>query len=629
MRVSKSDCDTSNDSRMNQVLMTNEHGDVFKRQINLDECDMDPYSDTENLPSSPTESEYFYEQYIDYPVNETTYEQAVGAVGDKRPSNLNQSPFSRNTSIIRNDTLLNYNQYKLQQLHNSNHAGSSAFTFFGMPLPSLSSLWGAGNNARKSNSRADVDANGKSRLRNFRPRPGEIVDSYQYSNNVHQPAPPQLLPFPVRDNAQPTNIQPPPPPLPPQIPNNDNDKPSFDNRPAPPFISYHHPPISDPKVEKGGFVPMLPGRKGFTPIRNPYLNDTDDDDIQETVSTELKPNVDLEFDNESSRDYEPDNKYSVLVPTVSAESTTQPTNFNVSSLRKGEITAPTKSSSGISLIRTSTIQPPVDTRPTQIASNIFSPINRKDTKITTKNVHKSIDGTTERFQTTQSPVQKPTPSILNTPPNFLPNSSDVINLSKNKLPPNGTSNGNPMTSRNALSALVAPGASGYSVRTPPGRSVITKVFNNITTANGITTSSMETATNAAPNTSIELHTSTLKTTKQSSSAPKLPAAEEYLRTTLHDTRESTTPIIPNFDSKQQMNTDLNDISDQNAQAARKSDMDWYYSNYNKSTWKEQQTDPGLSRFSNAGNASHHLVNKSHITIVIFTSILATCNLFLV
>lgn len=122
MRVSKSDCDSSSDSRMNQVLMMNEHGDIFKRQINLDECENDaaPYNDAENIPSSPIESEYFYEQFIDYPLNDSASEQTI----DLHQPNL--SPFSRNMTIIRNDTILNYDQHRLQQQQNNN--GGSAFT---------------------------------------------------------------------------------------------------------------------------------------------------------------------------------------------------------------------------------------------------------------------------------------------------------------------------------------------------------------------------------------------------------------------------------------------------------------------------------------------------------------------
>lgn len=637
MRVSKSDCDSTNDSRLNQVLLTNEHGDIFKRQINLDECDMDHgYTENENIPSSPTDSEYFYEQYIDYPNNETVYEQAVGTINDQDLMNSNQSPFSQNSSVIQNDTLLNYNQYKLQQLHHNNNAGSSSFTFFGMPLPSLSNLWGNGNNARKSNSRADVDANGKSRLRNFRLRPGEIVDSFRYSNNVHlSPPPPPPPPFPIRYNTQPANIQ--PPPLPPQItppPSKNNDPTinvnnySFDNKHPSSFNTFYQPPYSDPKIEKGGFIPMLPpGRKGFTPIHNPYSNDTDDEfeDIQETVSTELKPNVNMKFDVESANDDE-DNKYSVLVPTVSAESITQSTNFNGPSLQKDEITAPTKSSNGISLIRTSTVKSLIETIPIQNISNPFVSINRKNDKTNSKNIQKITAALTEP---THTPIPKPATDVINSPyiPTFMTNSSDVINLSKNKMSANATTNANPMISRHALSALVAPGAQ-QPYRTSPGRSVITKVFSNVTTNSTAPTTVHPTIQSFTSTRPIALQSTTYKTTKQPLSDSKLPTAEEYLRTTVRDSnnKENTTPITTNLNnSKSQTTNDFNYLNDQ---AAHKRDMEWYYNNYNKTTtWTEPQSDPGLHRFRSS--KANILYENAHLTIMSIAVFLATCNLLFV
>lgn len=125
MRVSKSDCDASNDSRMNQVLLMNEHGDIFKRQTNLNECENEAaYNEAENIPSSPIESEYFYEQFIDYPLNDSASEQ----INDLRQPNISLSPFSRNMTIIRNDTILNYDQHKLQKQQQSNNNGGSTFT---------------------------------------------------------------------------------------------------------------------------------------------------------------------------------------------------------------------------------------------------------------------------------------------------------------------------------------------------------------------------------------------------------------------------------------------------------------------------------------------------------------------
>lgn len=625
MRVSKSECDSSNDSRMNQVLLMNEHGDIFKRQISMDECDSEQYNESENIPSSPVESEYFYEQFIDYPLNDSAAEQS----SDLRQPNTSLSPFSRNITIIRNDTILNYDQHKLQQLHSKN-TGGSTFTFFGMPLPSLSNLWGGGaggGTTRKSNSRADVDANGKSRLRNFRPRPGEIVESFQFSNNVHLPTnvhlPPQAKPIPptIITNKEPTNIHPPPPPP---------------NSPFAPPNSYFTNIYAGPQVEKGGFIPMLPGRKGFTPIQNPYANETDNSDVQETVSTELRPNVDLEFDD--TLDDVPDNKYPFLVPTVSADPNRPQqhipqSQFNVSSLKKGEITAPTKSSNGISLIRSSTPSVTLTTKGSTAASSTTTPrisavsstpqniptVDRNGVEIdyAKRNIQKIIG------KTARPPIvptsQKPDVNSATTPffPTFMPNSSDTINLSKNRPSINGSAAANGVTSGSALSALVAPGAQQGIPRPVPGRSIITKVFNSTSVSSSFAPTSIPLhSTSSMKPSTVSSTSSTTSTTTKLPVAHKLPTAEEYLRTTSQDNsiKDSTTP---NSQLNKAINT--NDLDDQATQY--KGDMNWYYSNYNRSTWKEPQLDSSLYRFRTHSGTG--CLNTSHFTIIIFTLILAT------
>lgn len=598
MRVSKSDCDSSNDSRMNQVLITNEHGDVFKRQINFDECESDnQYTDTESVPSSPNESEYFYEQYIDYPLNETVLETAAGdTVYDKRLPTADQSPFSRNISGIRNDTLLNYDKHKLQQLQNENRPnGGSRFTFFGMPLPGLGSIWSSDPSTRKSTSRSDSPVNGKSRLRNFRLRPGEIVDNFQYSNDQGgvrrtpppQPPPPPSPNRPLRNNA-PVNIQPPPLPS--------NEYPNYQN------------PYSVPAMEKGGFVPMVPGRKGFQPVHHPFANDTDTpDDIQETVSTELRPHINTAFDEPLNDDI--DNRYSILVPTVTSNSTNSSHHFNVSSLRKDESVLPTKSLNGISLFRTS-----ATTSSTLMPNNLPSQTVTHSTLATTKSteapksfthadqdknyVQRINDRPVTIIRTT---TMRPEVSSINTPfyPTFLPNTSDVFNLSKNR-----SMNGN-ATGKNALSALVAPGAQQNGLRTnASGRSKITKILNT-------------TRTNAFVTPTVHpLPTTTLKSMQPISTTQKLPAAEEYLRTTSHDEylHDSTTPasLHPTKPRGQ-------DVANTKTFQSKFVDMEWYYNNYNKSTWKEPQLDPGLYRFRSNGSRCIQLVDaKTHCTIMILT-----------
>lgn len=566
LRFSKSDCDTIPDNQLNQVLMTNEHGDVFKRHIKIDDCENEQLDETynENRPASPVESEYFYEQYIDYPNNDS--------FSDENRTTHIPSTFNTNNSFIRNNTLLNYNRHKLQQLHHNQKGGDggSRFTFFGYPLPSFGSFWNNNNGAsRKSTSRADVDAYGRSRLRNYKPRPGEILEGFQFS-------PPRFM---NKTDTAPRNNG---------LILNQHPAALFPENKYQQYIPYYQTTFFDPKVEKGGFVPMLPGRKGFTPIQNPYLNDSNPnvDETQETISTELRPNINIGTDD-VYRDAE-DNK--VLVPTLvtepSSKKLTVDKRFNVSSLKPNDNNFSATSSNGIPLIRDSThisttksyLPPtprPSDLQP--ITSLNESPQTSVQ-KINTINPDPSISTYDDTSTENHSPITS----------TFLPNSSDVINLSKNYIPWSAESSTNSNTTRNVLSALVAPGAQQNVFRSPPGRSKITKVF-----------------------------TTTTSTT--TSSAPILPTAEEYLRTTGLDNKDGSTPSpYHSSATSTSLNKNSNKLSNEIGSRSKKHDMDWYYSNYNKSTWKEEQPDPGLNRFRNSGVNGSKLHFSSLQHFIVFT-----------
>lgn len=561
---------------MNQVLLTNEHGDVFKRQITVDECENEPYDEqqnfhNENIPASPNESEYFYEQYIDYPLNETTaaqttttYEQAVGAVAPPNGDGSRTSPFNRNDS--KNHTLLNYNQYKLHQMH-SNHGAAgngSPFTFFGMPLPSLNNLWsggGGGANARKSNSRADIDANGKSRLRNYRPRPGEIVDGFQFVPPNGQP--PRIIPYPNQYG-----------------PRGGGGGGGAKERPYP---TYYQTMYFDPKIEKGGFVPMLPdgGRKGFTPIQNPFSDGTDNEtetsetsgstgsggsDVQETVSTELKPNVNVEFDEEDDYSEEgDDSKYSVRVPTVSQASSNQ--SYNVSSLKKGQNEVLTTSSTGIPLIRNGATPNPLHELLPRLTSTIpphlLDPTQLRPNKNPGKNDQNrhNIQKISAARPVTETAIVQEAVSTPHTPIR----QTTIVPPNKYAAPnaPSTTTTGNSQP--------------GVALRTPPGRSVITKVFTS-------TSSSM-----AAPS-----------TTSTQPPAPILPTAEEYLRTTsLLGGQKIGSVTTPSSTTLRD-----NEIGSSSTITYKKADLEWYYRNYNRTILKEPHTDAELNRLQSNANGVH-------------------------
>lgn len=562
-RISKSDCDSTMDNRLNQVLLTNDHGDIFKRQINMDECDNIPY-DQNNIPSSPTESEFFEQHFVDYPNNgndpNRTYQIESGFIG---PGN-------------RNRTLLNHNQHNLNQLqHNRNY---SPFTFFNYPLPPLSSLWG-GNGRKSSSSRASADPQGRSRLRNFRPRPDELIDDFQYSKGAPH--------FHEQNDTPPSKKV--------------NNNVEFEQyRPNDYGIAVPPPPnITPNQVEKGGFVPMLPGYKGFTPIKNPYLDDVGDNNkrIKEHSTTD-KPSSSISTDslaNESmhvkgNKDEEIDateNKYPLRVSTL-APGDIRPANTNVSGLN---LPSNINLNKNLNVSSNSNLKPntiTIETLPNQVDQDKAS--QKKEAQIPlvlpekVENIPKTIEPHPIKHL---NPIDKFPAGILPTSPPrlllaqtvFQPNGTDVINLSKNANKFD-TIDRNNSANRNVLSALVAPGAQGIF---RAGRPTITKVFTTTTTA------------------------------PQDQQPPILPFAEEYLRTTHVDARNST--ITPYDTTPLAITNNL--VGDD---AASKGDMDWYFNNYNRS--KERgQADLSLNRFRSSAAPTFHNNGRNSVAFLTIICIL--------
>uniref|UniRef100_A0A1B0CYU3 Uncharacterized protein n=1 Tax=Phlebotomus papatasi TaxID=29031 RepID=A0A1B0CYU3_PHLPP len=160
IRLSRSDCqdlDTRN-SQLNLPL-TNEHGDIFARQIDDGPCEEAPYAEYQgNLPPSPEESDYF-EKYVDYPLNDT------------HPL-LNTSLTPTNTPPP-----LNFSNTILRPPPPPPPPGGpgAAFTFFGLPLTTLGlgRLWGQGRgNTERSDS---VGSRGRGRVQVYRPDDPELL----------------------------------------------------------------------------------------------------------------------------------------------------------------------------------------------------------------------------------------------------------------------------------------------------------------------------------------------------------------------------------------------------------------------------------------------------------------------
>ncbi|KAF7283454.1 hypothetical protein GWI33_000538 [Rhynchophorus ferrugineus] len=105
-------------------------------------------TESKNMPPSPEESEYFYDEYVDYLSNETS-------------SNILDSSIKRNAVPIissqetNNKAILNDKGIPKEVSHSPS---SSGFTFFGLPLPNLGPLFGP-NSKKTSLSVAPIKLN--------------------------------------------------------------------------------------------------------------------------------------------------------------------------------------------------------------------------------------------------------------------------------------------------------------------------------------------------------------------------------------------------------------------------------------------------------------------------------------
>jgi hypothetical protein len=285
--LNRQDCNIRSENA-NKVPLTNEHGDVFLRHNDYDDCgpvsgengyeDFPPNQQYyNNQRPSPVESDYFYDQYVDYPVNDT-----VG-------NTLNNTLVRLNSSAPFVD--FNNNKFNNQLPPQIRPPPSSQFTFFGHPLPSLSlgNVWG---NGRTANNRAasGESTRGKGRVQIFRAGDPELQAIVNQPNSLDVNREPSAsMKQPVLDSLEKVDEK-------------------F-YRPYPNFQT----PFSQPKPEKG-FSPMVPGMTvgGFIPIHDPMQNSTKandwprDDDLKEvhlvtraetqTRSTISKPLVTAQID---------------------------------------------------------------------------------------------------------------------------------------------------------------------------------------------------------------------------------------------------------------------------------------------------------------------------------------------
>lgn len=163
---------------------------------------------SQSMAPTPEESDYFYDEYVDYPYNETNILalEQNNSIYNEKVRSTTPKPEKISSHFVPGDTPTIYAETKLNSTsHVPNlkvpSPGTSGFTFFGVPLPTLSigSLWGSGRKADRK-----MIGRGNGRVQSY-------PEGYG-SNQIHRPYP------------------------------------------------------NHPEIQKGGFMPMLPGSGGFTPM---------------------------------------------------------------------------------------------------------------------------------------------------------------------------------------------------------------------------------------------------------------------------------------------------------------------------------------------------------------------------
>uniref|UniRef100_A0A1B0CEX4 Putative membrane glycoprotein lig-1 n=1 Tax=Lutzomyia longipalpis TaxID=7200 RepID=A0A1B0CEX4_LUTLO len=364
IRLSRSDCQDA-DSRNSQLNLplTNEHGDIFARQLDDGSCEDVPYEEYQgNLPPSPEESDYF-EKYVDYPLNDT--------------------------NSLANASL------------------GAAFTFFGLPLTTLGlgRLWGQG---RGNTERSDtVGSRGRGRVQVYRPDDPELLKLLGKTKKPQSGNPSGAGSPMAKENPQ-------------------------------YYRPYFQTPFQEPaQVQKGGFVPMLPGvAGGFMPINDPYGNATNSTDaLGKNTTNDTWPQ---EFQEE--------------VPLV----TETPRRIVV----KGQ---------------------PVKRGPIVVEAEPQD-APRKNAELQQNDESKKEEESLAEGPTTASPVQEVISDLNDISRHEEVDLAAPVEDAASSYPrpdftkehkfwenPTGDTSG-------SLSALVAPGAQQGSLKGPPGRSTITKVF---------------------------------------------------------------------------------------------------------------------------------------------------------
>lgn len=401
-----------------------------------------------NFPPSPEESEYFYDDYVDYPYNETLLNETKINTVEPTTAKPSSHYISGDTPTIyaapKNKTK---NPDAPKEIPGS--PSSSGFTFFGLPLPSIN-LNGLLGNGRKEEQQQPA-------TQSQADRKAGIVTSTSRGTGRGKVFPPTL-----------------------------------------------------PEIQTGGFVPVTPGYGGFKPMLSPASTTQNPPERITTITaqtTVVKPTESTAEATKVTTTIIPQSTNSYLLKETQFSSMGHPVpspgvNLNLQgtttelSINRSEIISKTHTKTQIHPLETENDSE--ENNSEKIDAEIVKEIHLKSQKQQTPN---GINGTnyaknssTLQFQsyinseTFEDTFQNVVDNVSVTPPTYLQGTKDVPTTSTSKEAitetPKKENTATPLTS------LLIPGGQQPHFR-PPGRSTITKVVSPHASASAPLLSSMQ------------------------------------------------------------------------------------------------------------------------------------------
>lgn len=529
--------DNNERSEGNHLPLLNEHGDVFQRDLPEDfNDDCDAFNERPMVG----ESEYFYEQYVDSTDVPDSSNAVVSSSQRPKPTS------SANPNIDLNNTLL-HTKYFNRRPQPAAGAGSP-FTFFGYPIPSLSlgRFFGFGERGRKQ--RTDQDdpmpathrmahinlPSGRGKTRMYQPNSAEF-EKYLREQQQQQQHQPNVANARNRYGES-------------EVTTNSGEEALSNESGAATTTGVFRTTFREPSsIERGGFRPIVPAHVGgFTPVHDPQQRRG----LVEQVNVTSKPHMERHF-----------------VPIAVQQDQVQPRPKPTSGVDSSE----TATYEVTEMTPDITTQMPIvkSTRPMTTARTTSSTATTTTTTTTSSSTTEapmtsaSSEQQMEDSQYDDEDLEAQSVTLLRPPKLYQPTTAETILL----IPPpeehvaqikshswittttEAITDYKATPSSEQVTAAPARGAGAAGVRTPGGRSTITKVY----------------------------------TSHQQQQQQQLaqPTAEEYQRTTPSADNESFASEQQVIRQAQKRTDILPDLSQVAEPVERKDGMDWYYESFKK------------------------------------------------